>query len=277
MDLYPDYVDLISKNEDAGPCLDAVLDFLTTEYKSWDRLHLSMLSEGSPLVSRMTDPHSPLAASIKPGSVSPFITFSSDFDQVTNAFVSTLKNNIKRRQRQLFEQQGVQYVACPPSQEAEGLRALFDLHERRAKRKNIVSTFKGERLFAFHSDVAQSIQKHDWMWLRFLKSKNTVIAAFYGFAIGNRVFYYQMGFDPEWERYSPGMVLMYEVIKEAFSKHYKEFDFLRGGETYKSLWTQSQRPLVSVDMYNNTLRGGFLKAVSRSKQLMKMGVKQLAG
>jgi len=277
MELYPDYVDLICSEEDSEGCIEAVVEFLTTQFTAWDLLHIALLSEGSRLVTGAGERPASLTPVITPGSVSPYIAFTSHLEDVAKAFGSTLKNNLKRRQRQLFEQQGVQYVSCPPSQEADGLRTLFDLHQRRAARKQISSTFKGDRLLAFHSALVRRMEKNGWVWLRFLKKEDELIAAFYGFSIGKRVFYYQMGFDPEWERHSPGMVLLYEVIKEAFVTQHKEFDFLRGGETYKSLWTQNQRPLVGVTLYNTTLRGRVAKAVSSSRDAMRRYVRRLTG
>ena len=79
------------------------------------------------------------------------------------------------------------------------------------------------------------------IWLRILKTENETIAAYYGFVFENRVFYYQLGLDPQWQSHSPGMVILYEVIREAFAGDFREFNFLQGEEEYKYKWTKTHR------------------------------------
>lgn len=267
-ELYPDHLDIICSKENAKQCVNAVFDFLSSDYKDWDVLNISLLSEGSNLMFHVNT-NSALTADIKQRSVAPFLAMNGSFDDYLNGFGNKKRYNLKKKHKILCEKHRVGYTSCDPSQITEGIKALFYLHELRAKSKRITSTFRGEQLFNFHNALAERISKNDWLWLRFLKSNSgEIISAFYGFALDGHLFYYQLGLDPEWEAYSPGIVLFYEVLKEVFAKNYKEFDFLRGNEEYKSSWTQNNRALFTINVYNNTLRASFLKKAAQARYLI---------
>jgi CelD/BcsL family acetyltransferase involved in cellulose biosynthesis len=56
------------------------------------------------------------------------------------------------------------------------------------------------------------------------------------------VFYdYQRGLNPEWNRYSPGHLLLAHAMREAIAEGAREFDLLRGVEPYKFSWTDTVR------------------------------------
>lgn len=269
MELYPDHLDIICSKEDAEQCLDAVFEFLRSEYKEWDVLDVSLLSEGSNIISYLKRKVFFLSANLKQASAAPFIKISGSFDDYLNTFKSKKRYDLKKKQRRLYEQ-GFKYTAFDNiSQDNDGLRMLFDLHKQRAKKKNILSTFQGEHIFEFHNTFSQRINKNDWLWLRFIRNEEKIISAFYGFAFGGHLFYYQLGIDPEWESYSPGTVLFYEVINEAFSKGLKEFDFLRGSEEYKNRWTHECRALFTASIYNKTIIANLIKTASKSKDWIK--------
>lgn len=274
-ELYPDHLDIICSKENAASCLDAVFEFLMSEFKDWDVLDISLLSEGSNILSYLNKKDFYFSANVRQASVAPFITLSGKFDDYMNTFDSKKRYNLKKKHRRLYEQ-GFKYTADSAiSQNHDSLKTLFDLHKQRAEKKNILSTFQGEHLFEFHSSFSQRINKNNWLWLRFLGNEEKIVSAFYGFAFGGHLFYYQLGIDPEWEAYSPGTVLFYEVINEAFSRNYKEFDFLQGNEEYKSRWTKKNRSLYAINIYNKTIRAILLKNILHARGMIKRKVKKM--
>jgi CelD/BcsL family acetyltransferase involved in cellulose biosynthesis len=71
-------------------------------------------------------------------------------------------------------------------------------------------------------------------------------AAFYGFCVKGRTTYYLGGLEPDFERYSPGTLLVGHAIEHAVvSDAAHAFDFLRGREAYKRGWGATEQPLYS--------------------------------
>lgn len=269
----PDHLDIICRQDEAAPCLKAVFEFLSAEFKSWDVLEASLLTEGGNVLEFLRG-DLPFDIELKQTTVAPYIDLAPGFENYMKNFDSKQRYNIRSRQKKLYDQFSFSYAACGPSEMEEGLRALFHLHEIRANRKNITTTFKGQRLFDFHRELMEKLSRNGSLWLRFIRNKEEIISALYGFSCGGHFFYYQIGINPDWERFGPGSVLIYEVIKEAFSKNCREFDFLRGSEEYKSSWTGTSRPLYRAKVYNNTLRGNISRTYFQSAGLIKKNLKR---
>jgi CelD/BcsL family acetyltransferase involved in cellulose biosynthesis len=65
---------------------------------------------------------------------------------------------------------------------------------------------------------------------------DAVVGAYYGFHHRGRAYAYLGGFDPAYAEESPGAILIGHAIAEAVREGGREFDFLRGQETYKYGW-----------------------------------------
>lgn len=267
---YPDHLDIICAKEDAAQCVKAVFRFLASEYTDWAAINISLLSEENNL-RLYADVNPNVTTLIKSNTSAPFIALNGTFEDYTGTFGNKKRYDLRKKQRVLCEGQKVEYISCDPLRITQGIKTLFHLHELRARSKKIETTFKGKTLFDFHNALAERISKNGWLWLRFLRNTHgEIISAFYGFSINGYLLYYQLGIDPEWEPHSPGTVLFYEVIKEAYSRNYKEFDFLRGNEPYKSRWTQDRRALYTATIYNKTVAAHFLMKTSQLKDSIKM-------
>src|SRR5204862_1175401 len=86
------------------------------------------------------------------------------------------------------------------------------------------------------------------------------VAAWYGFAWGDTVYFYQSGRDPAWERHSVGLVLMGTMIQRAIERGYRRFDFLRGADPYKRQWTTTDRMTEQITIFRRGLGGRALRA-----------------
>jgi CelD/BcsL family acetyltransferase involved in cellulose biosynthesis len=274
-DLYSDHLDIIAGEDDSVNCLSALWDFLAGEELAWDLINLSLISKESGLMSQITG-SSPLEWELKEKSTAPFIDLTQGFDSFLSGFNGKHRYTLRKKVNKLAEQ-GFSFRPCGDDQVAEGIETLFQLHSLRAVSKGIESTFCGEKLLAFHKEAARRLNSNKRLWLRFLEKDDKRIGAFYGFELAGKLFYYQFGIDPEWEPFSPGTVLMYKVIEEAFSRGLSEFDFLRGNESYKYGWTKNERPLYAARAYRKSFRGNLSKTVSHSKDFLKKRLKRLAG
>ncbi|TGT74827.1 GNAT family N-acetyltransferase [bacterium M00.F.Ca.ET.159.01.1.1] len=70
---------------------------------------------------------------------------------------------------------------------------------------------------------------------------DAVVGAYYGFHHRDRAYAYLGGFDPAYADESPGAILIGHAIAGAVSEGAREFDFLRGRESYKYDWGAKDR------------------------------------
>ncbi|BCM17894.1 hypothetical protein MJ8_16600 [Mesorhizobium sp. J8] len=70
---------------------------------------------------------------------------------------------------------------------------------------------------------------------------DAIVGAYYGFHHRNRAYAYLGGFDPAYADESPGAILIGHAIAGAAHEGAREFDFLRGRESYKYGWGAKDR------------------------------------
>lgn len=273
-DLFPDHVDLIAAPDHAGQCLDSILEFLSSQYRAWDVLQIPLVASSSRLMGWLHGAGKlalPAGLDIEPASLAYFIRIDGTFEDYLSRLDTKHRYNVRSRAKKLRERQDFRYASGDDDQVA-CLRRLFALHRKRAARKGIVSSFVDQRVHSFHEAFAARVADFGWLSLRELRRPDVVIASSYNFDFGGRVFSYQKGFDPEYERYGPGSVLMLEVIREAFTCQRLEYNFLQGDEAYKREWTRDRRILSNVTIYNNTTLGYASRGGFRLKQAAKHGL-----
>lgn len=108
-------------------------------------------------------------------------------------------------------------------------------------------------LVAFHREVAGRVLCDGLLRLYVLYLGDVPAAAFYGFQTRRRTVYYLGGFEPRFERYSPGTLVVAHALERAVVEDSAAaFDFLRGAEAYKYAWGAAdqevyRRHMVLID------------------------------
>jgi CelD/BcsL family acetyltransferase involved in cellulose biosynthesis len=88
----------------------------------------------------------------------------------------------------------------------------------------------------FHTDVAHYFARAGRLRLYSLRVHSRIIAVLYAFANFESTYFYLSGFDPEFEKISPGTILIGHAIERAIEEGHRAFNFLRGSEPYKYSW-----------------------------------------
>ena len=91
----------------------------------------------------------------------------------------------------------------------------------------------------------------------------------YAFNYKNKTFVFQTGFDPAWKKWSAGAVLLYLCVQRGFQDKLREFDFLKGTESYKSLWANAIRDEMQLTVYNKNWRGFLWRTMAKLKSRLK--------
>lgn len=272
-ELYPDHLDIICAAQDAPACVVAALDFLATCLSGWRSARLPMLAQDSEWL-RVLDPaRGKLRVAVRQVSVAPYIALTGSFEEYLAKLPKKDRYKIKSPRKKMLEEGKLRYTAFEPAEFETGLRALFELHARRAGVKGITSTFDRPAIFEFHRALLQRMNPNDVV-LRYLKGEPGIVAVLYGFRCGNRIFYYQLGYDSDWSWASPGVVLVSEAIREAFATGCTEYNFLQGDEPYKHTFTREVRALFDSHIYNATFSGWLARSAFGLREHIKAAVRR---
>ncbi|HET8948354.1 MAG TPA: GNAT family N-acetyltransferase [Candidatus Polarisedimenticolia bacterium] len=180
--------------------------------------------------------------------------------------------NLNRRVRTLTRDHDVAFEAAGTEPERRrAFEALVALHN--ARRAELGSdAFDRPGRVAFHDRFSALALEQGWLRLFVLRLDGQPVASLYGLRYRDVFSFYQSGFDPSWAHLSVGLVTMGWSIRQAIDEGASEFDFLHGEESYKSLWTQTRRPLGRLEIYPPRAAG----ALARRMDDAGRGARRLA-
>lgn len=204
----------------------------------WQIADFQQLREGSLLRTRRPLPETNLACLDVPGEPCPYLALPGDWDSLLRGLGKKTRANVNYYDRGLSK---VYVVEAAPVEREDDLNAemsrLFELHQRRWNQRWLPGVFSGRRVQAFHRDAGRALLSQGWLRLFALKLDGVTQASLYCFAYGDRLCYYQGGFEPTLAKLSLGTVLTARAMQTAISEGRQVFDFLRGDEPYKAKWT----------------------------------------
>lgn len=280
-DLYVglDYLDFIIRKGWEEQAIDSLVACLETNIFPWDIIDLGSIPEQSKNLQIFRDRltvgglyHAVLASNrcpyaILPGTIENFIAGRSRSTQ----------DKIKRVRRS-YKKLGLSFTILQQKEELqEAVDALFALNVLRLRRKGICGAFQLESFRAFHSRLIPVLLEQGQLRMGILRN-NQIIGTIYIIQHQQRFLYYQSGFDPQWERISPGDMMFVCSIEEAIREGMREYDFLRGEETYKYKWANAYRSNVNIKIFNRGVHGRFFRlqhgvvtAMKRSRAVLTRG------
>ncbi len=206
----------------------------------WQIADFQQMREGSLLRRYLPPAGSRLHVQDVPGEACPYLPLPPTWDALLQGLGKKTRANVGYYDRAL---QKVYEVQIGPVTEADALNGeltrLFELHARRWNERWLPGVFAGKRVQAFHRDAARQLLERGWLRLFTLRLDGETQASLYCFRYGDRVCYYQGGFEPTLARLSLGTVLTARAMQSAILEECQIFDFLRGDEPYKAKWTGS--------------------------------------
>ena len=133
------------------------------------------------------------------------------------------------------------------------LPTFFEMHKNRWRQKTTVSKYSHENRRTFTRAICVSALRRNELFLPVLEIDGQIAAYILGFRSGQTIFDWNTSFDMAWRRWSPGALLLLEVLERSTEFEISTYDLLRGADSYKFDWTSKTRT-------NRTLFCSFLSA-----------------
>lgn len=141
----------------------------------------------------------------------------------------------------------------------DAMDMLVELHRRRWGPDD--GSFDTEAYLRFHRELSLRLFDEDRLLLVLLTVDGTPVAARYDFLYAERIWCFQGGWDPAYERMRVGTVLTADVLEWGIENGYVEYAFLSGDDPYKRRWSDGTRDLFDLLVWG---RG---RAASRARVL----------
>jgi CelD/BcsL family acetyltransferase involved in cellulose biosynthesis len=158
-----------------------------------------------------------------------------DLSQTWEAFLGGLgskdRHELRRKIRRLEREVAFEILRPEDgSSLSAGMEIFFALHRKSRKDK---AEFMTPEMEAYFREISARFQERGWLSLSFLRLAGKEVAAFFSFDFAGTEYVYNSGYDPEFARFSPGIVLAAHCIRQAIERGMTSFNFLRGREDYK--------------------------------------------
>ena len=142
---------------------------------------------------------------------------------------------------------------------------IINWKKKMKKNKNII--FSNSFNESFYSDILENKDTH----LAGLKLNNQFIALSFGIKFENNYLYLVPAYNVSNQllKYSPGKILMIELIRYFSEKKIKYFDFGSGAEIYKTEWKNHNIDVMNYIKQNSFL-GFLLKGLYKIKKLITL-------
>jgi CelD/BcsL family acetyltransferase involved in cellulose biosynthesis len=244
-----DYTEIISAQW-GSPQTAALLEFLLKANRGIDVLSLTNIWEERPFLAQLEEFCQPRGFGYRRRHHRgcPFIEISGTYDAYIDGLTER-KHELGRKSRKMFGRFNAQVDYVRDASEIEtAIDDLFSLHEMRFASKNADSKFQRNLRSEFHVRVSRRFLEADILRLFQMVVEGKPVASIYCFEFAEEIFAFQTGMDPEWKKHSPQFVLWSSIIKYAFDKGLRRFDFMRGTQAYKFDWTKTVRHIDVVDI-----------------------------
>ena len=164
-----------------------------------------------------------------------FIRTEGKFSSYSESRGRNLRHEVAKRQRRLVEAGGyeVQFTRDIPF--AAFLDEAAALHIKRQRDVGRLSFFEIEHEREFVRETLSAYHDRGWVEYVAMKINDRIVAYRLGFRYGGVVYDWNTGFDPAYNTFSVGKVLLYNWLEDLFLRDdISEFNFMRGESDFKS-------------------------------------------
>lgn len=179
--------------------------------------------------------------------ICPYITLPNTFEDYLQGLGSNWRRNLRRWEKKMKADFKVNFYIHKDTETLDkAMRKFFYLHQIKWQSENNPGAFANPRFREFHLEVARRFAEKGWLNLCFLTLNDIPVSAIYAFKYQNKMFNYLTGFEPKYSDYRVGHLLFMYSIKDSIKNGLREFDFMRGDESYKQQWNTLIRNNLEV-------------------------------
>jgi CelD/BcsL family acetyltransferase involved in cellulose biosynthesis len=228
-----DYLDVIVRPQDLKPFLAGLVPFLKNNLPGWQILDWYNLLDTSPTPTALKEIGASLSMQYQqePLQHSPFIPLPGDWEIYLNSIDKKQRHEIRRKMRRAEENETPVrwYIVKDQDQIEDEISAFLALMEQDVEKAAFLTSAMRQTM----RSVMRCAFDEGCLQLAFLTIGEEKAAAYLNFDYLNRLWIYNSGFDRRFMEFSPGWVLLGNLLQWANENHRSEFDFMRGDEEYK--------------------------------------------
>jgi len=229
-----DYCDFILHNQKRRNFFNKFLEYINANFPGMDKVELINIKHSSPTLKILPE----LASSYEYGytsfenGVTPSIALPPSYDEYLSRLDNKNRHELRRKARRLESLEKIKTLRVTDTDELKAHTEDFiQFHQQSSPSKTEFWQKKG--MADFFREIILRFSLRGWVELHILSCKDEIIAILLNFTYFDRVYFYNSAYNKEFARYSPGLFLFIQSLRQAIDEGKKEVNFLRGDERYK--------------------------------------------
>ncbi len=229
-----DYCDFVYIKGYEEEFYESLFEYFKTIQSNIEKIELmNMQSSSSTLVylPRLASKHG-FTCSKEEVEVAPVLELPSSYEDYLGNLSKKKRHELRRKLRRIESLDGIRVERITDS---KNLRTYLDrfiaIHKQGSSAK--AKFWEKPKMTDFFHEMANRFSLREWIELKVLFYEERILAALLNFSYSDCIYFYNVAFDRDFARYSPGIFLFDHSIREAISTRKKSVNFLRGREEYK--------------------------------------------
>jgi CelD/BcsL family acetyltransferase involved in cellulose biosynthesis len=228
-----DYLDILVCPEDTGQFCEGLLRYLADSQPEVRKLDLCNILDDSPTLPAFEQVSARVGWQVQQEVLqhSPYIPLPGDFEIYLESIDKKQRHEIRRKLRRLENSSTSHrwYITKDAEQLPMDIDAFLDLMAFDEQKAAFLTPLMRTHM----QNVTRCAFQADCLQLFFLEIDGKKVAGSLSFDYLDRLWLYNSGINPAYSEYSPGWIMLAELIRWACEHHYSELDFMRGDEEYK--------------------------------------------
>lgn len=256
-----DYNHFLAEPDESDAALEICLDSLREHASDWDEILLENVPESSQLAKCIQNLPNNWQRSIvgMPGDPCPTLLMADNRRDVLKASMDKLKRAVNRLKRQ--DKLTFRHLE-DPTEVAAHLPQFFNQHIRRSAIAGRRSGFLDENYVSFYKNLLERLGSEREIRFSVLELGGRAIAYHFGSLYDGKYLWYKPSFDVDLWDLAPGQVLLWHLFEYLQTAEVEEFDFGRGGESFKYRFSNHVRQNLSFIVYTRGYRSAALRMYS---------------
>jgi CelD/BcsL family acetyltransferase involved in cellulose biosynthesis len=198
-----------------------------------------------------------------------FVDFSSPYISINDQWDNYLKKRSKKLRRKLNslhkkykELNNYKILRFSDCYEDECMKKIFKISKKTWKDSKKSAIVSKKETLNFYTSFAQLATKREWLDILILTIEEIPVAFEYKLHYNLIDYCLKIGYDLDYQSYSPGQFLMARSIQNAFEDGCQEFDFVGDKARFKMEWTNLLRNHFKYLVFSKSFLGacaGFLE------------------
>jgi CelD/BcsL family acetyltransferase involved in cellulose biosynthesis len=205
----------------------------------------------------------------------PYIVLPDSWEKFLETLGSTMRYKFRKNLRELAKHGDHAFRITTAQDELKtDLEQLVRLHQARWEGRGMSGVFADTQYHRFLKMVSGYALQNDHLRLSLVTVSAKPVAALFNLAYGNKIYYYQSGFDTSLDKkVAIGTFAHSLCLEQAITEKLEEYDFLLKGslDTYKDRWTQQVREIVDYRL----IAPGWPSALARMESKARECVRSL--